>query len=183
MFGTFCVCELPLLLKAWAEFVTISSGIQNTVWCKKIFNESILMGKLIRFYINMQSGMLNVCLHNHFTKKGHILFKWVGRCCLKWQGNFVYDKSMKIKAMLLIISLSFLVCFKEEKNCVWCKKSGIYAKSPSPRIYVWITVIRSGQNHLLNALNEMKLNEIFTVAAKLKVLVRTLCHTKSYQPV
>ena len=31
--------------------------------------------------------------------------------CLQWQDHSVYNKSIKIKAILLIISMSFVVCF------------------------------------------------------------------------
>ena len=85
---------------------------QKVPVAKKGFNESYVhtssvpMGKLICFYKNMQSDILNLCLLKHFFQvnlKVH---------CLKWQGN-VYNKSIKIKAMLLAISLSFVDCFEE----------------------------------------------------------------------
>ena len=54
--------------------------------------------------------MLNVCLQKPFIQNGHILYHVSLKVhCFKWQDNFVYSKSIKIKAMLLIISLSFVV--------------------------------------------------------------------------
>lgn len=47
----------------------------------------------------------------------HILFQVSLKVhCFKWQGNFGSNKSIKIKAMLLIISLSTVVCFWEGKK-------------------------------------------------------------------
>ena len=65
---------------------------------------SIPMEKLICFYKNMQSDMFSLCLQKHFIQKGHSFFQWVWRCT----GNFVYNKSLKINAVLLIIF--FVIC-------------------------------------------------------------------------
>ena len=67
-------------------------------------------------------------LQKHFIKKGHILFKRLRFYLFfsnefegarsQWQGKFVWNKRIKINAMLLIISLSFEVClFFQQYPC------------------------------------------------------------------
>ena len=69
--------------------------------------------------------------HTHFSREFE-------GALFKWQGNFVYNKSIKIKARLLIISLSFVSLLLRKKKKiqivieVWCEKP----ISPSPMMDV-----------------------------------------------
>ena len=97
----------------------------------KGFNESYVntlsmpIWKLICFYNSKQSDMLNLLFQKHFRKrdtffsKGCTLFIFSSEfeaALFTMAGQICSDLSIKINAMLLIISLSFEVCFIEGKK-------------------------------------------------------------------
>lgn len=109
-------------LSQWGEGewrVLLMCHINGTlhVWC----NFCILI-KLIHY-----STKCSCMVHHNFTRALCLFCVWVHY--LKWQGPSVYNRSIKVKAILESFLCHLLFVFKKEKN-VWKKSDSIFRPYP-----------------------------------------------------